>query len=329
MARKNDLDALDALMGEEISMMQKHRDQTTVPSKLVDSLVPQTSAIESHDLYVIPMSEIVWFQGKGDGDFSAYDEDELNSMAENMDERGAYQPALVRQLSSGKYEVLAGEQRIRAEQKKGLTTTRAIVFRGCSDQKAMDIFVLTNLQRRALKISDQIYGWKKWYDNHPNIRTKSVDQEITNISKSIGSQITIGRTAFYRFVSMSNLIKPIIAALDKGELSVLAGYELSHLSHEEQELVLPYLKEVTQLKASLLKESSKQEPLTKELIKAVLTNDSRIRKREGYDTSLRTSMTHIKKQIKSKIKPEFFAQADDIFKEAIDDYLAKHPQYKI
>ena len=329
MAKAPNFLKLQNSMDKDIQNLNNTTTDST-PSQFNDRLVREDTSITAiHDLYMIPIEKLIAFRQKGDRDFSVWNEEDLNALAEQMDSEGAYEPIIVRKIESDdKYEILAGEHRVKASKIKGLKKIKAIVYRGCSDEKAMDIFLLTNLHRRTTKISDCIYGWSMFSKNHPNMRgVKELEEHTQGITEVIGTdKAPITMAQFYRYVRMSKLIDKLIQALDEGIISTRVGYELSIYEQEEQRLFLPFLSNLTEEKLRNLRVHLKESgnELTTDIIKSfVLT-----RHVNNYDASLRYNITKVKTIIKTKIAPEKFSELEQIMQIAIDDFLIKNPDYK-
>ncbi len=77
------------------------------------------------------------------------DESELESLANSIRAQGVLQPIVVRPLSKGKYEILAGERRWRASRLAGLTQV-PIIVKDVSDEAALAIGLIENVQRSDL-----------------------------------------------------------------------------------------------------------------------------------------------------------------------------------
>ncbi|GAC44288.1 ParB/RepB/Spo0J family partition protein [Paenibacillus popilliae] len=77
-----------------------------------------------------------------------FDEQSIQELAESIKQHGIIQPIIVRSVVKG-YEIIAGERRYRASQWLGLATIPAVV-RSFSDQQAMEIALIENLQRENL-----------------------------------------------------------------------------------------------------------------------------------------------------------------------------------
>ncbi len=75
-------------------------------------------------------------------------DDQLKDLVESIRERGIIQPLIVR-LAGGKYELIAGERRMRASLEVGLVEAPVIV-RKASDQEVLELALIENLQREGL-----------------------------------------------------------------------------------------------------------------------------------------------------------------------------------
>src|SRR6516225_8549546 len=88
------------------------------------------------------------------------DEQELAELAASITANGVVQPILVRPLASGRFQLIAGERRWRASQKAGKTTIPAIL-RQVSDEQAMEITIVENLQRADLNAMEQARAFER------------------------------------------------------------------------------------------------------------------------------------------------------------------------
>ena len=76
-------------------------------------------------------------------------EDELKELADSLKNNGLVQPPTVRKLASGKYELIAGERRLRAAQLAGWKKIRVTLVEA-DDQTAAVMTTTENLQREDL-----------------------------------------------------------------------------------------------------------------------------------------------------------------------------------
>lgn len=78
-----------------------------------------------------------------------FDYDELEGLAQSIRANGILQPLIVRELENGKYELVAGERRLRAARLTGLTKVPCVVSE-ISETDSAIFAVLENLQRQDL-----------------------------------------------------------------------------------------------------------------------------------------------------------------------------------
>jgi ParB family transcriptional regulator, chromosome partitioning protein len=76
-------------------------------------------------------------------------QEQLAELAASIAANGVVQPVLVRPLASGRFQLIAGERRWRASLLAGKTTVPAML-RQVSDEQAMEITIVENLQRADL-----------------------------------------------------------------------------------------------------------------------------------------------------------------------------------
>ena len=91
------------------------------------------------------------------------DREALEELAESIRVQGVVQPLLVRRTADGEYEIVAGERRWRAAQIAGLAEVPAVV-REISDQNAMAVALIENIQREDLNSIEEARGFQRLQD---------------------------------------------------------------------------------------------------------------------------------------------------------------------
>ena len=91
---------------------------------------------------------------------SEFDPEQLRELSESIKQRGVVQPLLVRPLPNGRHELIAGERRWRAAREAGLTVIPALV-RDASDQEALEIALIENLQREDLNPIEEARAYEQ------------------------------------------------------------------------------------------------------------------------------------------------------------------------
>jgi ParB family chromosome partitioning protein len=91
---------------------------------------------------------------------SRFDETALAELAESIKASGVVQPILVRPQLSGRFQLIAGERRWLASQRAGKTTVPAIV-KQVSNEQAMEMTIVENLQREDLNPVEQARAYER------------------------------------------------------------------------------------------------------------------------------------------------------------------------
>jgi len=89
-------------------------------------------------------------------------EQELQELVSSIREKGVLQPLLVRQKDGG-YELVAGERRWLAAKQAGLDKVPALII-DVSDQEALEIALIENLQREDLNLIEEAAAYRKLID---------------------------------------------------------------------------------------------------------------------------------------------------------------------
>ncbi|MDY6902778.1 MAG: ParB/RepB/Spo0J family partition protein [Cyanobacteriota bacterium] len=84
-----------------------------------------------------------------------FDQDKMAQLVQSVKEHGILEPLLVRPLKQNKYELIAGERRLKAAQEAGLTEV-PIVSKQFDDKQALQVALLENLQREDLNPVEEV-----------------------------------------------------------------------------------------------------------------------------------------------------------------------------
>ena len=117
---------------------------------------------DTADSLYLPISQIETY---ADQPRKHFDEDALSDLADSIREHGIIQPLTVRKLSSGYYQIIAGERRWRAARLAGLTQVPAIVIEA-DDRKMTELALIENLQREDLNPIEEAEGYKRLMDSY-------------------------------------------------------------------------------------------------------------------------------------------------------------------
>lgn len=171
--------------------------------KGLDALIPDLKGGAGEGVVEIGIEEIASnpFQPR-----TRMSEDSLEDLKQSISERGVLQPIIVRR-KAGRYELVAGERRLRAAKLAGLEKVPAII-KQVSDGEALEIALVENLQREDLNPIDEARGYKEL------IQRFDLTQE--QLAKKIGKdRSTIANTL--RLLQLPDLVRQ---GLEDGEISV-------------------------------------------------------------------------------------------------------------
>lgn len=93
-----------------------------------------------------------------------FDEEELNELAASIREVGLLQPVVVRELGGGRFELVAGERRLRAVRQLGMPTIAAIV-RDTGDSDLLREALIENIHRTQLNPLEEAAAYRQLLDD--------------------------------------------------------------------------------------------------------------------------------------------------------------------
>jgi ParB family chromosome partitioning protein len=131
----------------------------------------------------------------------------LQELAESIREQGVMQPLLVRLVSSGKYEIIAGERRFRAATIAGLQEVPVLVS-GADDQAAAAMALVENMQREDLNPLEESQGLARLIEEFGFTHEQA--------AKAVGKS----RSAITNLLRLAQLAKPVQAMLLAGDIDM-------------------------------------------------------------------------------------------------------------
>ena len=88
-----------------------------------------------------------------------FDPETLEELRQSIELHGIIQPLTVRRLSTGYYQIIAGERRWRAAKAAGLEEVPAVIIEA-DDRKVMELGLIENLQREDLNPAEEARGYQ-------------------------------------------------------------------------------------------------------------------------------------------------------------------------
>jgi ParB family chromosome partitioning protein len=147
----------------------------------------------------------------------AFDEAELESLAQSIRENGILSPLLVRSSSGGggRFQIVAGERRWRAARLAGLTELPVLV-REAEDAHALELALLENLQRTDLNPIEEAAGYRQLMEDH-GFTQERLSQRLGKARSTVANAL--------RLLSLSDAVQAFVrdGRLSGGHARALAG----------------------------------------------------------------------------------------------------------
>lgn len=125
----------------------------------IEALIPGIAETESQQVMEVDLAEV---EADPNQPRQLFDEEKIDELAASIREHGVIQPLLVRRVGHG-YRLVAGERRLRAAVKAGLSKV-PVVVREMDDREAMEVSLVENLQREDLGPLEQASAFQRLAD---------------------------------------------------------------------------------------------------------------------------------------------------------------------
>ena len=192
-----------------------------------------------------------------------FDPESLADLAESIRVHGIIQPLTVRRLSTGYYQIIAGERRWRAAKQAGLDEVPAVIIEA-DDRKVMELGLIENLQREDLNPAEEARGYQALMEDY------GLTQE--QVSQRMGKS----RPAIANTLRLLALPEDLMKLVEEGQLS--AGHARAILALPSPALQRQAAKRVIESQLSVRQ--------TEALVKALQKQDQNKDKPAQEDLSL-------------------------------------------
>ena len=167
---------------------------------------------------------------------------DLVRLMDSIERTGIAEPLIVRPRSEGGYEIISGHRRDYCAKVVGLDT-RPVIVRDYSDEDADILVVDYNINRENLLPSEKAKAYKLKLDA---MKRQGARTDLTSLQNGeklnrmtsvqvLAEQAENNVTAIQRYIRLTNLIPPLMEAVDTGKLKfVPAADYISHLTEKEQ-----------------------------------------------------------------------------------------------
>lgn len=176
-----------------------------------------------------------------------FDEAALAELAASIAATGVVQPILVRSQPNGRFQLIVGERRLLASKKAGKQTIPAIL-RQVSNEQAMEITIVENLQRTDLNPMEQARAYDR------------LAREFRLTQEQMAQRTGKDRASVANFLRLLKLPPEVQAKVESGELTF--GHARALLALENPEAILKAAQKVAALSMSVRQTESYVQGIT-------------------------------------------------------------------
>lgn len=232
-----------------------------------------------------------------------FDESKLDELARSIIANGVVQPLLIRRKGV-RFELIAGERRLRAAQRAGLLKVPAVI-RNVSDEKVLELALIENIQREDLNPIEEARAYRKLID------TLGLTQEI--VAERVGRD----RSYVTNYLRLLRLPDDLQDLLQGGKLST--GHARALLASEHADVQRRVARRIIDQDLSV----RATERLLRQITEPRSTRPGPARNATTRDANVRAAETKLRRQFGTqvrivqnpndkggKIELEFYTQAD-------------------
>ena len=139
------------------------------------AVTPMTSSEPIHALMPVDLIDVSKTNPR-----KHFDKEKLAELGESIVRHGIIAPLIVRPIAGNRYELVAGERRLRAAREIAALSEVPVIVRELSDRDALEVQVIENLQRADLHPLEEAEGYAKLIREHGY----DADQLALKIGKS-------------------------------------------------------------------------------------------------------------------------------------------------
>ncbi len=216
---------------------------------------------------------------------SRFDESQLAELAASIAATGVVQPIVVRPLPGGRFQLIAGERRWLASQQAGKETVPAIV-RHASDEQAMEMTIVENLQRTDLNPMEQARAYNR------------LSREFQLTQEQMAKRTGKDRASVANFLRLLRLPAEIQGQVEAGDLTF--GHARALLALEDPGAILKAAQKVVALSLSVRQTESHVQGIMNPESKAVKSEQ----KEKTQDPNVREVQTQLQQTLGMKVRIE-------------------------
>lgn len=214
--------------------------------------------------------------------YSVKDNEEMDLLIESIKQYGVMEPLIVRKREKGGFEIVSGHRRKYACEKAGIEQV-PVLIRDMDKNLAIITLVDSNLQRSDILPSKKAFAFKMKLEamKHQGKRNDLTSFQVGNKSERktslemIATEFGNSKTNIYRYIRLTELIKPLLQLVDENKMAMSPAVEISFLNKQEQEDLFETIESEdctpSYSQSIRMKELSKQDKLDMDTIFNIMT----------------------------------------------------------
>jgi len=215
---------------------------------------------------------------------SAMDATQLDELSRSISATGVVQPIIVRALPNGRFQLIAGERRWRASEKANKTTVPAVV-RNVSDEQAMEMTIVENLQRADLNAMEQARAYER------------LSREFKMTQEQMAQRTGKDRASVGNFLRLLKLPEAVQAGVESGEISF--GHAKVLLALPDEEAILAAALKVVTLNLSVRQ--------TESMVQGIINPEKKAKTEKAaiaIDPNVREAQDQLQRSLGLKVRIE-------------------------
>jgi ParB family chromosome partitioning protein len=210
-----------------------------------------------------------------------FDEESLAELADSIRQQGVITPITVRRLETGKYQLIAGERRLRAAKMAKLTEIPAYI-RTATDQQMMEMAIVENVQRENLNAMEIALSYS------------TLIEECGLTQEQLSEKVGKNRSTITNYLRLLKLPAEVQIALKDNTISM--AHARAMITLEDADIQLRLLKEITDNDLSVRQ--------TESLAKSLIAANSKPAAKKSVKQPLPELHENTKQELKKYIQSE-------------------------
>lgn len=142
--------------------------------------------------------------------------EDIDNLAQSILDKGILQPLVITPVGDGKYQLIAGERRLRAAKKAGLKTVPVVVRTNVSDQDKAELALIENIQRQNLNAIERAKGYRDLQETF-QLTQEQIAEKMALSRSSVANTL--------RYLTLPQSVQNALAGdvITEGHAKIIAG----------------------------------------------------------------------------------------------------------